>query len=65
MLPKFLQSVNWGNRDCVAEAHRLMVQWAPPMEHVHWLQLLDARFPDYKVRATTLISCRVMGGGRG
>src|SRR5205085_2566499 len=46
LLPKFLQSVNWGNRDHQAEALRCMNTWQPPVENVHALQLLDARFPD-------------------
>ncbi len=49
-LPKFLQSVDWTRKDCMHEAHRLLALWAPPLNHITALELLDARYADYKVR---------------
>ena len=55
MLPKFLLSVEWSNGAAVAEAHRLLRQWEPPSP-LEALQLLDAKFPDPRVRAFA-VSC--------
>ncbi len=49
-LPKFLQCVDWCRKDCMHEAHRLLSLWAPPLQSITCLELLDARYADYKVR---------------
>jgi len=49
-LPKFLASVDWSQPGLVAEAHRLLAVWAPPVEAVHALGLLDAHHADPLVR---------------
>lgn len=49
-LPKFLLSVPWANRAGVLEAYRLLYIFESPGPY-EALQLLDARFPDPKVRA--------------
>lgn len=50
LLPKFLQTVQWGLIDHKREAHRLLKQWAPQVSMVHLLELLEARYADYTVR---------------
>lgn len=50
MLPKFFQSIDWTNVHLVEEAHSLLKVWAPPIDAVHALELLDAKFPDMIVR---------------
>ena len=49
-LPKFLLSVPWGELAAVLEAYRLLYMFESPGP-LEALQLLDARFPDPKVRA--------------
>lgn len=53
-LPKFLLSVDWASRDSVQEAYRLLHIWEPPTP-LEALQLLDAQFPDPKVRAFAVL----------
>jgi len=50
LLSTFLLSVNWGKRDQVMEAYRLLQIWQPPT-YLEALQLLSPRFADPKVRA--------------
>lgn len=50
LLTKFLQSVKWGNPDCKAEAYRLLDLWAPPTDNLTAMELVDARYADYRVR---------------
>jgi hypothetical protein len=49
-LPKVLQSVDWTDSASVQEAHRLLDDWAP-LSAKQALVLLDAHFPDERVRA--------------
>jgi phosphatidylinositol-4,5-bisphosphate 3-kinase len=49
LLPKFLQTVQWGLLDHKREAHRLLKMWAPQVSMVHLLELLEARYADYTV----------------
>eukprot|EP01029_Cantina_marsupialis_P008233 TRINITY_DN195920_c0_g1_i3.p1 TRINITY_DN195920_c0_g1~~TRINITY_DN195920_c0_g1_i3.p1 ORF type:complete len:430 (+),score=144.77 TRINITY_DN195920_c0_g1_i3:98-1387(+) len=49
-LPVFLRSVPWNDYDSVQEAYRLLREWAE-ISPIDALQLLDAQFPDPKVRA--------------
>jgi phosphatidylinositol-4,5-bisphosphate 3-kinase len=49
-LPKFLACVDWSQPGLVAEAHRLLAVWSPPVEAVSALGLLDAHFADPLVR---------------
>jgi len=48
-LPKFLASVPYNNRHCVADMHSLLRAWKP-IDSLDALELLDSRFPDAKVR---------------
>mmetsp|Transcript_41240 Transcript_41240/g.56055 ORF Transcript_41240/g.56055 Transcript_41240/m.56055 type:complete len:84 (+) Transcript_41240:347-598(+) len=48
-LPIFLKSVNWVRPIQVNEVHKMLESWAD-MDPEDALQLLDARFPDEKVR---------------
>eukprot|EP00698_Gefionella_okellyi_P004479 TRINITY_DN1411_c0_g1_i1.p1 TRINITY_DN1411_c0_g1~~TRINITY_DN1411_c0_g1_i1.p1 ORF type:complete len:1066 (+),score=200.57 TRINITY_DN1411_c0_g1_i1:65-3199(+) len=48
-LPKFMLSVPWNNRFCVAKAHRLLSEWAPVATY-DALELLDANYADLRVR---------------
>ncbi|GMF48620.1 unnamed protein product [Phytophthora fragariaefolia] len=50
LLPAFLLSVNWGNREQVLEAYRLLLQWKQPT-YLQALQLLSPLYSDPKVRA--------------
>jgi hypothetical protein len=49
-LPKVLLSVDWTDRRAVIEMYSLLHRWELPTP-VEALQLLDAKFPDPKVRA--------------
>jgi len=49
ILSKFLLSVDWTKSEQVAEVYRLLPLWSKPSP-VQALQLLDANFPDPKVR---------------
>ncbi|CEO95211.1 PI3-kinase family, ras-binding domain [Plasmodiophora brassicae] len=59
-LPKFLQSVDWTSVDHRNEAHRLLSNWTPPLNPVSALELLDARYADYKVREYAVNCLRVL-----
>ncbi|KAE9338818.1 hypothetical protein PF008_g11880 [Phytophthora fragariae] len=50
LLPAFLLSVDWGNREQVLEAYRLLLQWKQPT-YLQALQLLSPLYSDPKVRA--------------
>lgn len=50
VLPKFLQSVKWSDRECRFEARRMLRLWAPPYQISSALELLDAKYHDYSVR---------------
>jgi hypothetical protein len=50
LLPKFLQSVNWGHIDHRMEAYRLLNVWAQPNDPVMCLELLDAKYADCTIR---------------
>ena len=49
MLPKLLRAIDWGDRRQVLEIYKLMYIWSEP-NSVQALQLLDAHYPDPKVR---------------
>jgi hypothetical protein len=49
MLPFFLQSVNWWNKDHRMEARRLLALWTKPSP-LDALQLLDVTYADASVR---------------
>mmetsp|Transcript_33348 Transcript_33348/g.65547 ORF Transcript_33348/g.65547 Transcript_33348/m.65547 type:complete len:1035 (-) Transcript_33348:316-3420(-) len=51
ILPFFLQSVNWGSPDCRQEGLNMLKIWAPQLSAVHWMALLDAKYPDCGVRS--------------
>ncbi|ETP50587.1 hypothetical protein F442_04139 [Phytophthora nicotianae P10297] len=50
LLPAFLLSVDWGNREQVLEAYRLLLHWKQPT-YLQALQLLSPLYSDPKVRA--------------
>jgi hypothetical protein len=50
LLPAFLLSVEWGNREQVLEAYRLLLHWRQPT-YLQALQLLSPLYSDPKVRA--------------
>ncbi|TYZ66662.1 hypothetical protein PybrP1_007480 [[Pythium] brassicae (nom. inval.)] len=50
LLPTFLLAVDWGRREQVMDAYRLLRLWTPPT-YLQALQLLSPAFPDPKVRA--------------
>ncbi|KAL3671440.1 hypothetical protein V7S43_003362 [Phytophthora oleae] len=50
LLPAFLLSVEWGNREQVLEAYRLLLHWKQPT-YLQALQLLSPLYSDPKVRA--------------
>ncbi|GMF29437.1 unnamed protein product [Phytophthora lilii] len=50
LLPAFLLSVEWGNREQVLETYRLLLQWKQPT-YLQSLQLLSPLYSDPKVRA--------------
>lgn len=50
LLSTFLASVNWGRRDQVMEAYKLLQSWTQPT-YLEALQLLSPKFADPKVRA--------------
>ncbi|RLN97487.1 hypothetical protein BBJ28_00003741 [Nothophytophthora sp. Chile5] len=50
LLPAFLLSVDWGKREQVLEAYRLLLHWRPPT-YLQALQLLSPLYSDPKVRA--------------
>lgn len=54
-LPKLLRAVDWANRAMVLETYALLHVWEP-LDALDALQLLDASFPDPKVRAYA-VSC--------
>eukprot|EP01051_Picozoa_sp_SAG22_P000608 SAG22_NODE_17_length_32684_cov_34.234095_21_plen_256_part_00 len=49
-LPKVLLAVDWTDSEAVREAHHLLDEWAP-LTPIQALMLLDAHFPDERVRA--------------
>eukprot|EP01006_Ploeotia_vitrea_P036247 TRINITY_DN66000_c6_g18_i1.p1 TRINITY_DN66000_c6_g18~~TRINITY_DN66000_c6_g18_i1.p1 ORF type:complete len:1249 (-),score=825.13 TRINITY_DN66000_c6_g18_i1:300-4046(-) len=50
VLPHFLESVDWSDKEHRMEAYRLLNQWKPPQYPVHMLELLDAKYANYRVR---------------
>ncbi|KAF4131656.1 Phosphatidylinositol 3- and 4-kinase [Phytophthora infestans] len=50
LLPAFLLSVDWGHREQVLEAYRLLLHWKQPT-YLQALQLLSPLYSDPKVRA--------------
>jgi hypothetical protein len=50
LLPAFLLSVDWGKRDQVMEAYRMLILWRQPT-YLQALQLLSPMFTDPKIRA--------------
>ena len=55
MLAKFLKAVPWSDPWAVREAYRLLPEWQRPSP-LQALELLDAKFPDVKVRGYA-VSC--------
>lgn len=51
LLPKFLQSVHWGNARARSDALKAMVGWAIPDNPVEALELLDVKYGEPAVRA--------------
>lgn len=50
LLPKFLQCVDWGDREQKMQAHETLKMWCPLRAQCHYMQLLDVTFADYTVR---------------
>ncbi|KAG7400890.1 Phosphatidylinositol 4,5-bisphosphate 3-kinase catalytic subunit gamma isoform [Phytophthora boehmeriae] len=50
LLPAYLLSVDWGNREQVLETYRLLLHWRQPT-YLQALQLLSPLYSDPKVRA--------------
>ena len=63
LLPKFLMSVNWSMPSHVAEARRLLFQWAPVEagNEVDMLQLMLGRYSDPVVRGYAVRELNKMG----
>ena len=54
-LSKFIRSITWNDRKQVLMLYRMLDRWEPPGP-VEALELLDAKFPDPKVRAVAVAS---------
>ena len=60
LLPKFLRSINWGDRQMVQDAYRAMYAWEQPSPIVA-LTMLNDHFPDPKVRGYAALCLERMG----
>eukprot|EP00823_Brevimastigomonas_motovehiculus_P006200 TRINITY_DN5029_c0_g1_i1.p1 TRINITY_DN5029_c0_g1~~TRINITY_DN5029_c0_g1_i1.p1 ORF type:complete len:1166 (+),score=333.41 TRINITY_DN5029_c0_g1_i1:89-3586(+) len=61
LLPKVLQACNWFNVDYRNEMYKLLESWSPPPSALASLELLDVRYPDYRIRKYAIEHLKRMG----